>query len=287
MAWPAARPLSVPPPDTTPAPGARPWHVFATYVAAVAGIFVMTGVALEVLRSVYPDVPELTLVRTLPGLLAGSLAASIGLLLTLLLVVRPLEPGRLGLQPGRDTVSTLVAAVAGLRALGQALDSLTVLLGLDARGSLQLIRRTLAGATGPDLFGAVVVLGVVAGTAEETFFRGYMQSRLREHWRAPAAVGATSASFAVLHVDVSAVHMVLALALGLYLGFVAEATGSVLPCVVGHVANNIAYTLQTALGLTLTGREANWAAAVVGAGAFLGCVLWIRRAAALPGRPAS
>ena len=61
----------------------RPWHVFATYVAAVAGIFATTGVAIETLHSMYPDVPEATLLRTLPGLLAGSLAASTGLLLTL------------------------------------------------------------------------------------------------------------------------------------------------------------------------------------------------------------
>jgi membrane protease YdiL (CAAX protease family) len=251
--------------------------VFATYGAAVAGIFVMTGVAIEVLRSVYPDVPEVTLVRTLPGLLAGSLAASSGLLLTLVLVVRPLDPARLRLQPGRETAGTLTAAVVGLLALGQALDSVTVLLGLDARGSLQLIRRVLEGTTGPDLFGAVVVLGVVAGVAEEVFFRGYMQSRLREHWSALAAVGATSISFAVLHADLSAVHMVLALALGVYLGFVAEATGSALPCIVGHVVNNVVYTLQTALGVSVAGREANAAAAVVGAALVVGCVLWVRR----------
>jgi membrane protease YdiL (CAAX protease family) len=263
-------------------PVGRPWHVFATYLAAVAGIFATTGIAIEVLRSVYPDVPELTLVRTLPGLLAGSLAASSGLLLTLLLVVRPLDLARFRLLPGGETGSTLVAAALGLLALGQALDSLTVLLGLDARGSLQLIRRVLEGTTGPDLFGAVVVLGVVAGASEEIFFRGYMQSRLREHWTPALAVVATSLAFAALHVDVSAVHMVLALALGLYLGFVAEATGSTLPCVVCHIANNVLYTLQTALGFNIVGRGANLIAVVAAAAVFVGCALWVRRTAVPP-----
>jgi len=78
----------------------RAWHVFATYLAAVAGIFATTGVAIELLRSAYPDVPDLALVRTLPGLLGGSLAASCGLLLTLLLVVRPLDAARFRLLPG-------------------------------------------------------------------------------------------------------------------------------------------------------------------------------------------
>jgi len=255
----------------------RPWHVFATYLAAVAGIFATTSIAVEVLRALYPDVPALTIVSTLPGLLAGSLAASSGLLLTLLLVVRPLDPVRFRLVPGGETSSTLAAAVLGLLALGQALDSLTVLLGLDARGSLQLIRQVLEGTTGPDLFGAVLVLGVVAGAAEEIFFRGYMQSRLREHWPPAAAVLATSAAFAALHVDVSKVHMVLALALGLYLGFVAEATGSTLPCIVCHIVNNVIYTLQTALGLSLIGRRANVIAVVAGTAVFLACVLWVRR----------
>jgi len=255
----------------------RPWHVFATYLAAVAGIFATTAIAVETLHSIYPDVPESTLVRTLPGLLAGSLAASSGLLLTLLLVVRPLEPARFRLLPGGETGSTLLAAVVGLLALGQALDSLTVLLGVDARGSLQLIRRLLEGARGPDLFGAVLVLGVVAGASEEIFFRGYMQSRLREHWPPAAAVLATSASFAALHVDVSAVHMVLALALGLYLGFVAEATGSTLPCIVCHIVNNVIYTLQTALGVNIVGRRANVIAVAAGCAVFAACAAWVAR----------
>ena len=260
----------------------RPWHVFATYLAAVAGIFATTAIAVETLRSIYPDVPTLTLASTLPGLLAASIAASLGLLLTLVLVVRPLEPARFRLLPGGETGSTLLAAVAGLLALGQALDSLTVLLGLDERGSLKLIRKVLEGTTGPDLFGAVVVLGVMAGASEEIFFRGFMQSRLREHWSAPAAVLATSASFAALHVDSSAVHTVLALALGVYLGFVAEATGSTLPCIVCHIVNNVLYTLQTAFALNVTGRRANMIAVGVCLAVFVACVMWVARTPAPP-----
>jgi membrane protease YdiL (CAAX protease family) len=165
----------------------------------------------------------------------------------------------------------------GLLALGQALDSVTALLGLGEGGSLELIRRVLEQTRGPDLFAAVLVLGVGAGAAEEVFFRGYMQAHLREHWSAPAAVLASSAAFAVLHVDVSPVHMVLALALGVYLGFVAEVSGSTLPAIVCHVVNNIVYTLQTALGFGVLSRDVNAVAAVAGAAVFVACVLWLRR----------
>ena len=267
-----------------PQPG-RPWHVFATYLAAVAGIFATTAIALEALRSIYPDVPTHTLVATLPGLLAGSLAASSGLLLTLLLVVRPLDPVRFRLRPGGETGSTLLAAVVGLLALGQALDSLTVLLGLRDRGSLQFVRRLLEGTTGPDLFGAVVVFGVVASASEEIFFRGFMQARLREHWPATASVLATSVAFAALHLDASAVHTVQALVLGLYLGFVAEATGSTLPCIVCHVVNNVVYTLQTAAGLAIVGRRANLITLAATAVVFVACALWVARTPAPPPAP--
>jgi len=255
----------------------RAWHVFATYLAAVAGIFATTGVAIELLRSVYPDVPDLALVRTLPGLLGGSLAASSGLLLTLLLVVRPLNAARFRLLPGWETGATLVVMALGLLALSQAFDSAIALMGLGDRGSLELIRRVLEQTRGPDLFGAVLVLGLGAGAAEEIFFRGYMQSRLREHWSPPAAVLASSSAFAVLHADASAVHMVLAFALGLYLGFVAEISGSTLPSIVCHVVNNVVYTLQTAMGFAVLSRDANVMALVAGGAAFVACLLWLRR----------
>ena len=257
----------------------RPWHVFATYAAAVAGIFATTGIAIETLHTMYPDVPEATLLGTLPGLMAGSLAASTGLLLTLVLVVRPLTPARLRLLPGWETGPTIAAAVVGLLALGQALESVAALVGLGDSPALALIRRMLEGTTGPDLFGAVVVLGLIAGTAEEIFFRGYMQSRLREHWSPLAAVVTTSVGFAILHVDVSLVHIVLAFGLGLYLGWVVETTGSALPAITCHIVNNVVYTLQTALGVTVQGRKANLIAAPIAAAVFVGCVLWIRRAA--------
>jgi membrane protease YdiL (CAAX protease family) len=258
------------------------WRVFATYLAAVVAMLVTTGVAIELLRATYPDVPETALARTLPGLLAGALATSSGLLLTLLLVVRPLDTVRLRLVPGWETGVTLAVMALGLLGLGQALDSFTALLGLGDRGSLVMIRRVLEQTRGPDLFAAVVVLGVGAGVAEEIFFRGYMQSRLRERWSPRMAVLASSVAFAVLHLDVSAVHTVLALALGLYLGFVAELSGSTLPSIVCHVVNNIVYVLQTALGFAVLSRDANVVAAVAGTAIFVGSVVWLCRTAPRP-----
>ena len=252
--------------------------MFATYAAAVAGIFAVSGVAIVALVSAYPDVPEQTLLRSLPALLAGSVAASTALLLTIVLVVRPLEPATLRLQPGWESGRALGMMVIGILALGQSLDSVTTLAGLGDRSAMATIRSVLQQATGADLFGAVIVIGVLAGTAEEIFFRGYMQTRLRQRWSAPVAIAATSVCFSVLHVDPSGIHVVLAFALSLYLGFVAELTGSVLPAVVCHVVNNIVYTLQTALGGTVSDTRTNVVLAVAGAALFIAVISWLRTA---------
>jgi uncharacterized protein len=264
-----------------PPPG-RPWNVFATFLAAVAAILVTNALAIAALLALYPDVPETALVRGLPALLAGVLASSSGLLLTLLVAVRPLDPARLRLRPGWETGPTLAVMALGLLGLGQALDSAANVLGFGDRGTLALIRQTLERTRGPDLFAAVLVMGFAAGTAEEIFFRGYMQARLREHWSAPVAVLATSGSFALMHADPSAVYIVLAFVLGLYLGFVAEISGSTLPAVVCHVVNNVVATLQMAFGLEPVGRDAHLTTVVIGVALAAGCVVWIRRAAPRP-----
>ncbi|HEX2440226.1 MAG TPA: hypothetical protein VHT71_18075, partial [Methylomirabilota bacterium] len=60
--------------------------------------------------------------------------------------------------------------------------------------------------------------------------------------------------------------------------FVAEITGSTLPSIVCHVINNVVYTLQTALGFAVLGRDANVLAAAACALVFVVCMLWLRRA---------
>lgn len=256
----------------------RVWRIFATYVAAVAGIFATSGIAIVALKAMFPDVADQALLQSLPGLMAGSLASSTALIMTLLVIVQPTTPASLRLLPGWETGRALVVMVLGMLALGQLLDSLTWVVGWGDRGSMVFVRRVLESAVGPDLFGAVLVFGLIAGVSEEIFFRGFMLTRLREHWGGPRAIVATAACFGVLHVDPNGIHMTLAFVMGLYLGFVAERTGSTLPAVVCHVVNNVVYTLQTALGGTLEDRLTNAALAAGCAAVLLACLAWLRRA---------
>jgi uncharacterized protein len=255
------------------------WRVFGTYIAAVAGIFAASFVAIVALKSIFPDVPDQALLQSLSALLAGSLATSFALIFTLLAIVQPATPAALRLAPGWETGRALGVMVLGMLALGQAFDSLTWLAGLGQRGSIVLVRRVLEGAVGPDLFAAVICIGVIIPVSEELFFRGYMQTRLAEVWSRTRAVIVTAACFGVLHFDPSGIHIVLAFAMGLYLGFVVEHTGSVLPAIVCHVVNNILSTLQTAFGGTIHDRATN---AVVALGCtllFVLCLAWLRRMA--------
>lgn len=265
-------------PDERPA---RAWHVIAIYVAAVAASMATTILGIAFLRATDPDAPYTTLAYGLPALLVGSLAASSGLLLALLLFVRPLDATRFRLRPGWETGPALAVMTLGVLVLSQTLDSVARLLGVADQSPLVPFLPALERARGSDLFAAVLVLGFGAGIAEEVFFRGYMQSRLREHWPVPAAVLVTSVAFAVLHLPV--VHAVSVLALGLYLGFVAEVSGSTLPAIVCHVVNNVVFTLQTAVGFAVLDRDANLIAAAVGPVLVVLCVLWLR--GATPGSP--
>jgi membrane protease YdiL (CAAX protease family) len=253
----------------------RLWPVFVAYIVAFVSIVALSLVAAGLLRVMYPDVPDHALFDGLPGLVAGGLASSTALALTVALFNQPLELALLRLVPGWETGRALAVMIVGMLALGQALDSLTVLAGLGDKGALAAIRSALAAAAGPQLFLAVLVIGVLAGSAEELFFRGYMQTRLGQRVSPALAVVVTSLAFGLLHLEW--IHGLLAFVLGLYLGWITEVAGSALPAIACHVINNALFTVLTALVGTVGGEGPN-AALLAGCGCvFVGSVVWLRR----------
>ena len=245
-------------------------------MAAFVTIVAFSLLAVAAVRSLYPDVPERVALEGLPGLLAGSIASSAAFVLTTLVASGAAAPAALRLVPGLETGRTLGLAVVGMLALGQMLDSLTVLAGLAQHGNMMMIRRALAQVVGPDLVLAVLIVGVLAGSAEEIFFRGYMQTRLGARLPRGAAVAVTSLCFGLFHLDW--LHGLLALILGLYLGWITELTGSALPAVACHVINNTLFTILTATWGTVGGFEINAALGAAGAVVFVGAVFALRRA---------
>ncbi len=262
--------------DQPPVAPPRLWPVFVAWGVAFVSIVALSLMAAAVLRALYPDVPDRALFEGLPGLIAGGMASSAALVLTVLIFNRPLEPVLLRLTPGWESGRMLFVMIVGMLALGQALDSATMLAGLGQKGAMPAIRSALTGAGGPELFFAVVVLGVFAGSAEEIFFRGYMQTRLGQRVRPVVAVLVTSAAFGLLHLDW--IHAPLAFALALYLGYITELAGSALPAVVCHVINNALFTVLTAVFGTVEATGLNAVSLAASGLVFAACIAWLRRA---------
>ncbi len=149
----------------------------------------------------------------------------------------------------------IVAMIVGILALSQALESLAILLGVGPGANLDWIAGALAGATPGALLLAVIVIGGLAPVGEELFFRGFMLTRLRRVWSAGPAILLTAIAFGVIHGEW--VHGVLATGIGIYLGLVTERSGSVVPAVICHVANNTASVLLSAAIGPAQGRGLN------------------------------
>src|SRR5260370_27021981 len=81
----------------------RLWPVFVAYVLAFVSIVSFSLVAAVMMRAAYPELSEREVFDGLPGLLAGGLASSAALLVTLSIVARPLDPARLRLLPRPET----------------------------------------------------------------------------------------------------------------------------------------------------------------------------------------
>jgi phosphoserine phosphatase/membrane protease YdiL (CAAX protease family) len=89
------------------------------------------------------------------------------------------------------------------------------------------------------ILGLWVVLNVVilAPVVEEWVFRGWLFSGFQRSLGSTWAIGVSTALFCLVHVD--PLHILATVPLGLALGWVRGATGSVWPCVAGHMANNL------------------------------------------------
>ena len=111
---------------------------------------------------------------------------------------------------------------------------------------------------------------------EELFFRGYLQSRLVQRWGRWMGIGVSSLAFGFIHFD--PLHSTFAFCIGLFLGWVADRSGSIRPAMFMHVLNN-----TVSFGMTRWGPAGEWPTwihagiLVVCTAAFAGCVAVLRR----------
>ncbi len=83
---------------------------------------------------------------------------------------------------------------------------------------------------------SLLLLGVLAPLAEELVFRGLLYGWIEGRWGARPALVVSSLAFAAAHYEPA--HILLVLPLGFFFGWLRSHTGSLVPSLVAHVANN-------------------------------------------------
>lgn len=134
---------------------------------------------------------------------------------------------------GRDYVASILMIYGVATISGQ-------LLALFTDGdspTLKLIQRQMQQSSLFMFVVAAAIIGGIGPIAEELFFRGYVQTRLRKRWGNAIAIIISAIAFGVFHLDL--IQSIFAAAMGVALGYIAERSGSIYPAIVGHVFNNL------------------------------------------------
>ncbi len=203
----------------------RPW----AWPLIAAGVLLLTGSALG---------DAAVDVRVLAR--AGAQSALGLLLIGIGVAARAPSPirERLWLAPSRPRLRACEATtwVIGLLALSIALDRALDWLDLRAGSRLADLDAVLAGIEPGDVAIGILGIAIAPAIAEEVVFRGLLLGALRQRVPTVAAVVLAALLFGLAHFD--PVHGVAAAVLGLYLGAITVAAGSVRPGIVAHAINN-------------------------------------------------
>lgn len=154
---------------------------------------------------------------------------------------------RLALQRPPLSILTYAVLILAGAALGEAVDAFFLWSGLGRGEAIESMFALFRPLRGMELVLALCVVGGLAGTAEELFFRGYNQTRLVERFGPVAGIAIASIVFGLAHLDPR--HALFAFLFGIYIGWVAWRTRSTWPAIVVHVVNNAMSVLMVAWGL--------------------------------------
>ena len=242
-------------------PGTPVWPVFVAYAAVFTGtlilgtILLIAGMAALIVQDPSLARNEQAMGRVIeefahsPWALIGSVLISSAALIAVPLVVLRLrrKQVRQSLRLDRLHVSSRAPffATTGLLGLGQLPESFWALMGWSPGGVLETMPKVIQSANWSGRICLILVIGPVAGFAEELFFRGFMQTSLRDRWRPWIAVGITAIAFGLLHLD--AVQSVFAVFAGVLLGWVTELTSSIRPAITAHAVSNSIGTAAAAI----------------------------------------
>ncbi|HBV62915.1 MAG TPA: hypothetical protein DEF45_07830 [Rhodopirellula sp.] len=117
----------------------------------------------------------------------------------------------------------------------------------------------------------ILMIAVTPALCEELLFRGYVQSRLTRVFRPVFGIIVSSIAFAAFHMD--PVHVIAVVPLGLFLGWLTWQSGSLLPAILAHFANNLVSVLAIVIAPTADTNTFSLPALEFTLGIFLlGCI---------------
>jgi membrane protease YdiL (CAAX protease family) len=218
-----------------------------------------------------------------PGLMAGAVLNAAVLAAVALSAAR--VHGRsvgVQLRLGATRASPLgaFAACAALVGLSFGCGAARELLRLQGTGGMDALAESLRGSSAVRFAAAVLAIGAAPGFAEETFFRGYMQTRLVASWGRWPAIVVASAAFGLIHLD--PVQGSVAFAAGVLLGWVVERLGGLRPAILAHVTNNVIFVAIAAFASNDSASASHPIAILAVGGAMcVGAVLLLRSPRAL------
>lgn len=268
------------------APRPRLWTLAFTTVVLLSGLAVLIFLGAVIVMVLQPGHdPEAALERvegmidTIRGTLFVTSLSSLwfGAVAVAAAALSP-KPflDRLSLRLPQVSILVYAFAVLGGAAMGEAIDAFMLWSGLGRGDTIEDMLGLFRRLRGVDLAVALVVVGGLAGTAEELLFRGYYQTRLTERFGAFAGIAIASIAFGLAHVEPH--HAAFALCFGFYVGWLSWRARSIWPAIVVHVTNNAMSTWMAAMGMGETpSRMTSAAHLAVGLVVFVITVFALRR----------
>jgi membrane protease YdiL (CAAX protease family) len=192
------------------------------------------------------------------GLIWLALSSQLGFLIVTLCAAWLSPMGiarRLRLRPSTMPWVGYLTLPVGMLSLNLLFQSVVRLFPTPKGGTLDVLHNAFTHLTPDLLFAAIMAIGIMPGVAEEFLFRGYVQSRLAIRWGRWVAIPIAAFMFGLAHFDV--VQSTATFFMGLYLGYVAERSGSIRPSMFAHMFNNSIVLL----GSWMAGRGASGAEA--------------------------
>ncbi|MGA7123716.1 MAG: CPBP family intramembrane glutamic endopeptidase [Polyangiaceae bacterium] len=230
---------------------------------------VVLGVAAVRSRSKPGRIPDdaVQFAVSAPGIMTAALVSA-GVLATVAFAAARLETrevrARLRLGSTRASAMGIVAGVIGMVGLSLACGGVNDLVGWGGRGTMGAIARALEELSPGGIAVAIATIAIAPGAAEETFFRGLVQTGLTARLGRWPSIFLTAFGFGLMHFDL--VQGFVAFVAGVFLGWVSERLGGVRASIAAHVCNNAAFVALASFGAAANGTSRGGDVVVIAAG---------------------